>query len=261
LPEGYEERLRKNFPKVYAQRYLDGEFGVSLDGEPVFPNFTEDRHVGRFKYNPALGPIHRGWDFGRRHPACLLTQIKANRIYVLKELQGEDMLIKSFAEDVLQHCEEFYPNAQYKDFGDVAGNQKGDKSEKTSIEILRLLKINTVCTKVFIKPEIEKILVLLEDGEDKFPRILVDAGCEIFISAMSGGYHYETDPNKSDSDVLPKKDNVHDHFVDCFRYIIGNNAGFNIWWKMLFARKSDYKSFRWHQKLAKGGKGYGGRVL
>ncbi len=71
--EAYEEMARTNEPWFVA-RNVDGKYGHSRDGEPVYPEFDDTRHVeADLKPIEGLG-LHLCFDQGVRGPAMLVLQ-------------------------------------------------------------------------------------------------------------------------------------------------------------------------------------------
>jgi len=172
-------------------------------------------------------PLIRAWDYGYHHPACSIHQIDPKgRWLILKEIMGTDITIKAFGEYVKILCKELYPDAQWEDFGDPAGEQKSDKSEKTSVEILASLGIyvtSKASTYRERKEIIERKLATLIDG---MPALLVDEGCKTVIDGFLGGYHY---PVRKQGQAfnpmifeMPRKDGFYEHLINSVEYFAVN---------------------------------------
>ncbi|NKB82014.1 MAG: hypothetical protein GKS05_09025 [Nitrospirales bacterium] len=95
-------------------------------GKPFFDTLNRDVHVRDLTYDRTL-PLLRGWDFGRRHPACIWAQLtKDNRMHVLHSLMETNKNIFVFTPLVVAETNARFPGAQIADFGDLAGAQETD---------------------------------------------------------------------------------------------------------------------------------------
>lgn len=221
LPKDYVENLQKEYPESWVKRYLEGEFGYVLQGDPVFPVFKESLHVdNNITYVPNTVLI-RGWDFGWHHPAVVFLQIQNDKVVVLDEYMGTKIYLYDFVPQILEYTNSHFPHAQVKDYCDPSGIARSDKSEKTSIDILRSYNIYPLFKKSEIQEGIEWINRLLSTlAKDGKPMLRVSPKCKILIQALLGGYCYQKRENKSEP--VPMKDGYYEHIVDALRYAIVN---------------------------------------
>jgi len=234
LPDDYEEVLRSLYSSDMVDRYILGLFGPVLSGKPVYPDFKIETHVSPIMYNPNL-PIVRGWDFGFEFPACVICQIYGENILILEGIQGSNELINTFGARVKAHCEVTYKGARYEDYCDPAGNQKSDKSEKTSIEVLNGLKIFPQSYWQHVKDGILIINMMMQPQSSGKPAILIHPACQKLIKAFKGGYRYSNLRDKN-GDLKPEKKN--DHLADACRYVIGKPSFKSIWMNKLVRAKN-----------------------
>ncbi len=220
LPDGYIKDLEK-FPQEWQERYLRGKWGIVPKGTRVISKFLPSVHLGSFKYNPYL-PLFRSWDFGFRHPAVLFAQeTDWGRLLFLREVMGTEIQIDDFAELVLKKTNEWFPDIlDMKDFCDIAGTQKSDKSKFTSIQVLNKMGINPKYRKtISIENEIMNFNNMFEQMRGGLPRVGIDrSGCPILSDGLAGGYY-------RDQNGDPTGDNYFDHLIDCARYILLNYYG------------------------------------
>jgi len=210
LPKAYTGSLL-SMPHAWKRKYLYGEEGFIPDGKPFYEGFKEDLHTGEFQWNKDK-PILRGWDYGFHHPACIISQVDVNdRWIILREIMGSDVTIDKFADAVEKECNLFYPNAEYIDYGDPAGRQVNDKSEKTSEDILRDKGIKVRSKKSDYRTRKEIIDGKLSKIIMGKPALMVDTKCKIVIDGFLGGYHYRL--LKPGQEVLDKYEvPFHDDF-------------------------------------------------
>lgn len=212
MPENdWEQEYEINFNILHGKRFY-GEFDYSL-------------HVGDTKANPYLDMLV-SFDFGYRHPACVWAQIDdRDRVIIHREEQGEDEALINFAKRILRISNKEFPGCSFKYFADPAGKMSTDKSERTSVEILRSLGIKPMMKKTFRDLGFNIVRNLLlkkqKNPEGKELRgILVNRNCTILIDGFMGGYHYanvkEGQPDKEEA----TGGNFYDHLQDALRYIL-----------------------------------------
>ena len=218
LPENYIESLEKNYPANWAKKYLNGDWGFTEGGQPVFTNFREDQHVKDLKYITEM-PVYVGIDFGFRRPAAVFTQIDdKDRWVILKEFMPENITVHEFAKRIIEIENKDFPLAsRFVHFGDPACNQTSDKSEKTSAEIMRDYQISVFSRKTSPITRIEIIQKRLHTLSEDTPSLLINRECKSLTDAFAGGYHY--DDKRPDE---PVKDGFYDHLVDALGYACVN---------------------------------------
>lgn len=79
LKPGYYEGLleaNKNNPK-WIKRFVDAQYGPSDDGEPVYPEYSDDLHLAREPIRPIKNlPLLIGVDAGLQRPAAVICQMR-----------------------------------------------------------------------------------------------------------------------------------------------------------------------------------------
>lgn len=225
LPRGYIESLEK-LPESWRKKYLEGQYGFTPDGKPFYEGFKEALHKRQLSYTKNK-PLIRSWDYGYHHPFCSIHQIDAKgRWLVLKEVMGTDITIEKFGTYMKTACKEWYPDAEWVDYGDPAGDQKSDKNERTSVEILASMGVfvtSKPSTYRERKEIIERKLATLIDG---IPALVVDEGCKLIIDGFLGGYHYrERKPGQAFNPALfetPYQDGYYEHGLNTVEYFAVN---------------------------------------
>lgn len=213
LPTGYYDILTKQLPEDMRKRLVDGEWGSTFPGQPVYRQFRKTLHVtDGLEYEPS-GTLFRFWDFGYRHPCVIWVQVDwEGRMFILRELMGTDIEVTAFARLVKSQTGRHFPGAdRITDIGDIAVKQRKDTGSalgvlwKEGIQLqfqhqgidrgMRLLR---------------KQFELLLDGK---PAIQIERKtCPILIAALSGGYHFK------ENGTEPFKDGYYDHLPDALRY-------------------------------------------
>lgn len=215
--ESWAEHAKKSYSSVDAWRQEQELDFNKTEGTRVFPSFRSDIHIKQLIHNP-YRHIWRGWDFGYNHPACVWVQENDGVLYVLHEHLGSEILITDFADEVREISNRLFPGATFRDAGDPAGNFKNDKTERTSIDILRKKGIRVAMKKRPVKDGIQIIrgLLLPQEGM-KTPRLLINTSCENLIDGFLGGYTREEDDDE------PIKDGYYEHLFDALRYFCNVN--------------------------------------
>lgn len=229
LVEGYYERLADGATEDYLRVMLDGEYGRSLAGKPVYEKtFFSDFHVAP---DPLLYvrdktyPITIGLDFGRTPAAIFGQKDVTGRVLILSELYKENMGLEKFLQDhVKPHLLEKYPGMPVKVIGDPAGWSKSQINELCCADILSqngLPAERAPTNDPIMRIEgVERLLVRQIAGKAYF---LVDKTCKQVIRGFNGGYKYK---RKMDGTYEPKpQKDEHSHLADAIQYLVGGLDG------------------------------------
>jgi len=178
----------------YIRVFLCAEYGTTMDGKPVFPEWQDKIHIAAQPIEPIRGrPIVLGFDFGLT-PACVIGQMTPKgQLVILDELVSEDMGIRQFySEVVLPLLTEKYGQFRIEAVGDPAGVNRSQTDEKTCFEELALLGLNCepAITNEFVKRR-ESVAYFLQRLTSSGPGMLVDPRCKTIIKGFRGGYRYE----------------------------------------------------------------------
>lgn len=214
-----EKWAREEKKSMSSSEEWEREFEISFStmaGLRVYPAFSRDKHVGQLQ--PIDGkPIWRGWDFGYGHPAVVWCQLDNDgRLNVLAEHMGYDITIENFADEVRKLSKKMFPYCEeFKDAGDSAGKQASDKSERTTIDLLRKKGIRIQSRKLPIRDGVDTIRRLIQPPRDLPTRLKVDVGCRTLIDGFTGGF-----VRQEQDDMIPVKDGKYDHLMDALRYLV-----------------------------------------
>lgn len=226
LPENYYEALAKSLPEDMRQRLIEGEWGSTFAGQPVYREFAVNTHVrSDLKLDP-YEPLFRFWDFGYRRPCCIWASLDfEGRLKIHREVLGENEELVPFARRVKAMTVQHFNSHQVAgDFGDPAVAQKKDTGQALAVLIGEGIQIQY--RQSMIEEGTRVIRLALEQLIRGEPAIQFDKRyCPILISAMRGGYHMDKHGLK------PEKDGYYDHLADAFRYgvlnLFGNNGRSN----------------------------------
>lgn len=108
----------------------------AFEGKPVFEDYSRRLHESPYPLEPHLGlPLLCGWDFGLT-PACVVAQLRGDRLFILREFVAQRAGIQTFAPAVMNSLRQLYPEwtDQKRDFLhyiDPAGLQGSQVDERT----------------------------------------------------------------------------------------------------------------------------------
>lgn len=216
LPEGYYDTEGRS--DEYIRMYIDGEYGLSSAGQPVFKYFRPDYHMAKQPLRhiiAATRPIVVGMDLGLT-PAAVIGQLDPRgRALILAEAVSFDMGVQRFARTVLKPLlYEKFPGAPIILVVDPAGIQRAQTDERSAVDILkaegfkvRPAKTNNVVPRL---AAVDDFLMRQVDGDSA---LLVDPACVRLKAAAMGGYRF----HEKNGTILK---NEHSHIADAWQYLM-----------------------------------------
>lgn len=222
LPPAYYERQAIGKAEDWIKVYLKGEYGFTVDGKPVFPEYSDNVHCPPDERSwPKLTadlPIYRSYDFGLT-PACIFSQITPDgRWIVTDELVASAMGFDEFSDTVLEYSGRHLRGCEFIDVGDPAGQQRAQTDAKTCFQIGAAKGMNIQPAPQTLQIRLEgtrKPMRTLSNGK---PQFLIHPRCKKLRKALLGGYafrrlhvsgeRYTSEPNK----------NEHSHVADALSY-------------------------------------------
>ncbi|OPY84594.1 MAG: Terminase-like family protein [Syntrophorhabdus sp. PtaU1.Bin153] len=205
LPERYYEDLAIGKTPEYIRVYIDGEYGFTLEGTPVYQSsFSDDFHVAKRIIEPirTLNVI-AGFDF-YRHPACILSQLTYRGQWrVLDEFYEANMGVERFMKQRVEPVLiQKYRGMGVFGFGDPTGRVKDSTDERNAYDVLKKFGLraikpawtNAVMTRI---GAVESFLLrMVGPGE---PAFLLSPNCIMLRKGFNGGYQYKDGvPRKND---------------------------------------------------------------
>lgn len=196
---GYMDDLVRAHQDDFAwrQMMLEGEFGYDIEGRPVYEAYRPDTHDAEIIEDPTL-PILRGVDFGYNRPAVVWCQYtRDGRLLVLRELCPQGLSRDELHAEVsgVQRAE--FPDrhpSQYKDFGDVAGEQPNTTGVTDTEAWEAYFKTQIESRKARVNDGLEIVRKLMTSTTKRgLPRFQVDYRCETLREALGGAYYYSED--------------------------------------------------------------------
>jgi len=224
----FREAVRNSMPiKDYMVEY-ERQWDA-FDGKPVFEDYRKDRHETYEELEPDLGlPLLCGWDFGLT-PACVVGQLKGQKLIILREYVSENQGIKQFCPVVMSDLRQHYPawRDQKKDFIhyiDPAGLAKGqiDSEKSCALEMAAQGLKNIFPGPVSWEDRRKSVEhFLLGQTRDGANFRLNPKTAPTLAKGFSGGYHY---PDRYKIVVPGKPEPVKDRFShphDALQYLCG----------------------------------------
>lgn len=217
LPEGYYDITGRS--DEYIRVFIDGEYGLSSAGNPIYKYFRPDYHMAKepIKHiHNGMRPIIIGMDAGLC-PAAVFGQLDARgRALILAEAVSFDMGMQRFIRTMVRPLlMERFAGSPVLVVVDPAGVQRAQTDERSVVDIIRAegfkvtpARTNTVTARI---NAVDDYLMRQVDGD---PAFLVDPSCTRLKAAMMGGYRYK-----------PRGDNVidknqHSHVAEALQYLM-----------------------------------------
>jgi Phage terminase large subunit len=217
LPEGYYDTQGRS--EEYVRVYIDGEYGLSSSGQPVYKYFRTDYHIAKQTLRPitnGVRPIVVGMDLGLTPAAVIGQQDPRGRALVLDELVSFDMGVQRFVRLKLKPLIfERFGGSPILVVTDPAGTQRAQTDERSAVDIIKAeglrvmpAKTNSISARI---NAVDDYLMRQVDGD---PAFLMDPRCSHLKSAMMGGYRYKP---KGDGDIEKNKAS---HVAEALQYLM-----------------------------------------
>jgi len=202
LRPGYYEDLEKD----YADRpdllrtLVRGEWGVTVRGKQVYPEFDRNTHVSQKPLLPLVRAgiaggrtqVIVGWDDTGLSPAAVLTYVNGlGQWLVFKEFCGEDIGLIDFGEMVWLWCMDKLPGSTtYRHIGDPGARSRDTAKISPAEYLQQALGIHIESGVVTFQPRREAVAGRLTRSFRGEPAILIDPSCVRLIDGFEGGYAY-----------------------------------------------------------------------
>lgn len=190
LPPNYYKNQIAGNSETYIRVMLANEYGVQLFGKPIYPQFTQHRHVAKEILRAERGlPLLLGWDFGL-NPACIVNQLsRRGSLRIIDELAPADEDLETFCKDyVMPLLAEKYHGFTYICIGDPAARGRSGLDKRTAFDVLAdfNLRLQLAPTNAFT-PRKEAVDFFLNRNDG----LLISPHCQYMIEGFAGGYVYE----------------------------------------------------------------------
>jgi hypothetical protein len=191
IKDRYYEQIIEGKGADWIKVYVCNLYGSLTDGKPVYPTFDSNLHVSRHPLQMVPGlDVYVGLDFGL-DPSAVFAQNVRGRWHILRELVARGMGSTRFANLFHRECASFN-GANFRIFGDPAGDQRAQTDENTVFAVLRGQGINArPAPSNDIALRLEAVTAPLNRLVEKIPGLLIDPSCVTIIKGFESGYHYK----------------------------------------------------------------------
>lgn len=215
LPDGYYDTQGRS--EEYIRVFIDGEYGLSSNGMPVYQYFRPDYHMaskGLRVIENGVRPIMVGMDLGLTPAAVLGQQDPRGRALILDELVSFDMGIQRFVRTMLKPLlYERFPGAPVLIVVDPAGVQRAQTDERSAVDIIKAEGLRVIPAKTNrVSARINAVDDYLMRQVDGDPAFLLDPRCTQLKAAMMGGYRFDKNGG------IDK--NKHSHVAEALQYLM-----------------------------------------
>lgn len=222
----------------YDQDKWNQEQEISYDVTPGQPVLKVEPLIHFAHLKPlSAKPFWRGWDFGYRAPACIVTQMNLKDQWCwLWGMVGENIGNKRFFKQVFEMCDAKFPQPKddegrpmeqlWIDFCDPQVREVKRGSETSDEEDLHVAyqehyrkDMDLNWRKRSFETGIGLIRERLELRNDGNPGLLIHDEFEDAKDATLGGYHFPEDRRSGAKNEYPADDGYFIHMMDAARYI------------------------------------------
>lgn len=222
LPSGYYEDMAQGKSEEWISVYIDGKWGASLAGKPVFRCFDRDTHIAKEAISPLpSATLVIGVDAGLNPTAVITQQTYDGRVLVLDAITGMEGgmgALRFIRERLKPLLANKYPGKSGMIVIDPAAFQRAQTDERTVADIfksegfmVRPARTNSIAARLAAG---EKYMTLTVDQK---PGLLVDPSAAGLVKALSGMYRFKTN-SKGETDVTPEKNHPYSDYADAFTY-------------------------------------------
>lgn len=222
LPDGYYENLCHGKSEDWISVYVDGEFGRSLAGQPVFRCFKRDVHVAKDAPNVLTSPLIIGVDAGL-NPSAVIGQVSYDSRLIIHDAitgnEGGMGALRFIREKLKPLLANKYPGLVPAVIIDPAAFQRAQTDERSVADIFKAegfavkpAKTNSVAARLAACES-----YMTRTVGDK-SALLVSPLAELLIKAWAGKYRYRVN-TKGDRDDKPEKSHPWSDIADAAQYL------------------------------------------
>lgn len=213
-----------------VKRLILNQFGTSVEGRPVYPEYNDEVHCyrGELKFQRGM-MLLMGSDFGRT-PSTIIAQLGMDGVLrVLDEVTAENMSCDQFIEQLLMPLltnKYGFPNCPHINFGDPAGNNYNEVVSVSAIETFNRYGIHTKAAPGLKNNEfairIDAVSKLLRRSYKGVAALQLSENCKMLRKGFNGYYCYRKLRTgvEGDERYTPEADkNKFSHIHDAFQYL------------------------------------------
>lgn len=251
LPAEYYEDMMQGKTEDWISVYVDGHWGKSLSGQPVFKGFTKATHVAKEALKPMASgtPILIGVDAGLTPAAVVGQVLHDGRVVVYNALISNDMGALRFVREKLKPLiVSKFPGRQVVVIIDPAAFQRAQTDERTVADIYKAegftvkpARTNSVAARI---AAVEKYLTRTVDGKSGF--LVCPEGAQPLVVALGGKYRYKVN-TKGERDESPEKSHPWSDVSDACQYLCLHADGGEVFGARMTSARREIKPapMRW----------------
>lgn len=222
LPTEYYENLCHGKSEDWISVYVDGEFGRSLSGQPVFKCFSRVNHVAKEAPNVVGSTVIVGVDAGL-NPSATLGQVTYDGRLVIHDAitgnEGGMGALRFIREKLKPLLANKFKGLQVAVIIDPAAFQRAQTDERSVADIFKAegfavkpARTNSVAARLAACES-----YMTRTVGDK-PALIVSPQAELLIKAWSGKYRYKIN-TKGETDNKPEKSHPWSDIADSAQYL------------------------------------------
>jgi hypothetical protein len=220
LPPDYYVKRMAGKSREHIEVYYCGQYGFTVDGRPVWPEYSDAIHCAAEEIEPLPGRAVCGLDFGLTPAAVLCQRLPNGRVIAFDELVSEDMGVQRFGRMLKPELAARYPRVAFDVAGDPAGEQRAQTDERTPFQILQAMGIPArpaPSNDFTVRREaVASLLSRLVDGK---PALVVSPRCKVLRKALAGGYCFKRMQVSGQERYADRPDkNRFSHVADALQY-------------------------------------------
>lgn len=224
LPKGYyADQIAANAHNPWwIHRMVDGQFGYSREGQPVYPGYDDMKHCGDAELDVIAGlPLRLSFDQGVSGPAMLVSQYASvGQLRVLREFVPGRMGAQQFGEQCRQFLNVEFPGQPVMpdavvDPAGLSGGVREDAHfswaetvQQASGFVLLPAETNELDVRIDGVAQ-----MLATDVKAGMPCFVMDRRCLMLRKGFNSHYRYKKKKTSDDFDDKPEKNawsNPHD---------------------------------------------------
>lgn len=234
LPPNYYLNLTRGKEGDWVKVFVEAEYGLLVEGKPVFPQYRDSLHTSPEILEPKEGfGLVIGADFGLTPAAVIGQMLPDGQILILDELITDNTGIIRFAELLSNYISKNYPDFDVVGcWADPSGSTRSQIDERTALDIMNehtKWKWRPAPGDNSIDQRLEAVRHSLNRLIDGKPALVVSSKCTMIRKGFVSGYSYKLQRNNLNavsSDTPNKNEYSHPH--DALQYLVLGLGGYDV---------------------------------